>query len=235
MVHNLVCGSFVMVGSGVDSVINGQREPRYTPYHIPHRTEVLGFMTILHGDDRFYNNIFIQNTPVPKNYLKGWDPKREPTNLEVGTHVWDEYPVYEDWIELFDIGKRRPDMGKLATGHFGHLPVWIHGNAYLNGAKAFKKEKDNLVDKKTKAYVTLQEKKGVYTLKTNVFDIVKDFKVKMIDTETLGKAFEPQQCYENPDGTPITFNEDYFGNKRSLKIIPGPFATADLKGEKIWD
>ena len=57
----------------------------------------------------------------------------------------------------------------------------------------------------------------------------------MIDTETLGKAFEPQQGYENPDGTPITFNEDYFGNKRSLKIIPGPFATADLKGEKIWD
>ena len=33
---------------------------RYTPYHMPHRTEVMGFMTILHGDDRFYNNIFVQ-------------------------------------------------------------------------------------------------------------------------------------------------------------------------------
>ena len=235
MVHNLVCGSFVMVGSGVDSIINGQREPRYTPYHIAHRTEVLGFMTILHGDDRFYNNIFIQNTQIPKDYLKGWDPKREPTNLEVGTHVWNEYPLYEDWIELFDIGKRRPDMGKLATGHFGHLPVWIHGNAYFNGAGAFKHEKDHLVDKKTKAYVKLEEKKGKYSLKTNVFDLVKDFKVHMIDTETLGKAFEPEEYYENPDGTPITFNTDYFGNKRGIKVIPGPFAKDELSGEIVWE
>ncbi|MBP5702902.1 MAG: right-handed parallel beta-helix repeat-containing protein [Lachnospiraceae bacterium] len=235
MVHNLVCGSFVMVGGGVDSIVNGQREPRYTPYHIAHRTEVLGFMTILHGDDRFYNNIFIQNTKIPKDYLKGWDPKRQPTNLEVGTHVWDEYPLYEDWIELFDIGKRRPDMGKLATGHFGHLPVWIHGNAYFNGAGAFKHEKDHLVDKKTKAFVKLEEKKGKYTLKTNVFDLVKDFKVHMIDTETLGKAFEPEEYYENPDGTPITFNTDYFGNKRGLKIIPGPFAKDELSDEIVWE
>ncbi|MBQ5426381.1 MAG: right-handed parallel beta-helix repeat-containing protein, partial [Pseudobutyrivibrio sp.] len=56
-VHNLVLGSFSLINSGVDSIINNQREPRYTPYHIRHRTEVAGFMTILHGDDRIYNNI----------------------------------------------------------------------------------------------------------------------------------------------------------------------------------
>ena len=115
MVHNLICGSFSMVGSGVDSVIDGKNQPRYTPYHIPHRTEVLGFMTILHGDDRFYNNIFVQNWQIPEDYLEGWDENREANNFEVGTHVWDEYPLYEDWIELFDIGKKRPNMGKLAT------------------------------------------------------------------------------------------------------------------------
>ena len=51
-VHNLMLGTFGLINSGVDSIVNGQREPRYTPYHIRHRTEVAGFMTILHGDDR---------------------------------------------------------------------------------------------------------------------------------------------------------------------------------------
>ena len=233
MVHNLICGSFSMVGSGVDSIINGQREPRYTPYHIPHRTEVLGFMTILHGDDRFYNNIFVQRWSIPKDYLKGWDKDRTPNNFEVGTHVWDEYPLYEDWIEQFGIGKPRPDMGKLANGHFGHLPVWIHGNAYFNGAGSYKNEKDKLVsDKKVK--VNLIEKNGEYKLDTDIFELVKDFKVHMIHTETLGKAFEPEEYYENPDGTPITFDTDYFGNKRGIKVIPGPVSDVKNAKEIIW-
>nr|MCR5031405.1 hypothetical protein [Lachnospiraceae bacterium] len=181
-----------------------------------------------------YNNIFLQNTPIPKDYLKDWDPNREPSNLEVGTHVWDSYPLYEDWIKQFDIGKPRPDMGKLANGHFGHLPVWIHGNAYLGGAKAFAKEKDKLVDKK-KATVTLVEKDGKYSLKTNIFDLVKDFAVHTIDTQTLGKAFEPEEYYENPDGTPITFNEDYFGNKRGLHVVPGPFAADSDPKTIVWE
>lgn len=63
-VHNLILGAFTAVGVGTDNVVNGVNQPRYTPYHIKHRTEVAGFMTILHGDDRIYNNIFIQNWPV---------------------------------------------------------------------------------------------------------------------------------------------------------------------------
>ena len=233
MVHNLICGSFAMVGSGVDSEIDGKNQPRFTPYHIAHRTEVLGFMTILHGDDRFYNNIFIQRTPIPEDYLEGWDPEKEPTNLEVGTHVWDGYPLYEDWIKQFDMDVHRPDMGKLASAHFGHLPVWIHGNAYLGGAGSFAKEEDKLVSD-AKAYVEMVEKDGEYTLNTNVFDLVKDFKVHMIHTSTLGMAFEPEEYYENPDGTPITFDEDYFGNKRGLNVIPGPLSDAGLAGQKLF-
>ena len=233
MVHNLVCGSFAMVGSGVDSIVNGQREPRYTPYHIPHRTEVLGFMTILHGDDRFYNNIFVQRRPIPADFLEGWNPEREAINLEVGTHVWDEYPVYEDWIKQFDIGLPRPDMGKLASAHFGHLPVWSHGNAYFNGAKAFAKENDKLICD-SPVSIEVVEKDGKFLIKTDVFDKVKDFKVHLINTDTLGEAFEPEEKYENPDGTPITFDEDYYYNKRGMNIIPGPVATADGIKEFVW-
>lgn len=233
MVHNLVCGSFSMVGCGVDSVINGQREPRYTPYHMPHRTEVMGFMTILHGDDRFYNNIFVQRWQIPDDYLEGWEPGRYANNFEVGTHVWDEYPTYEEWVSQFDFTRHRPDMGALANAHFGHLPVWIHGNVYCNGAGSYAKEEDKLVIKK-KVTVELVEKKGEYTLKTNIYDLLKDFKVHMIHTETLGKAFEPEMAYENIDGTPITLDEDYLGGKRGLNIIPGPFADAKAAASVLW-
>lgn len=72
--------------------------------------------------------------------------------------------------------------------------------------------------------IELVEKDGAYSLNTNVYDFVKDFKVHTIHTSTLGKAFEPEQMYENPDGTPITFDVDYNGNKRGLAVVLGPWA-----------
>lgn len=234
LVHNLVCGSFSMVGSGVDSIVNNQREPRYTPYHIPHRTEVMGFMTILHGDDRFYNNIFVQRWQIPSDYLDGWDENREPNNFEVGTHVWNEYPTYEEWIAQFDLDKARPDMGKLAEAHFGHLPVWCHGNVYCNGAGSYKHEKDKLVIEDS-VHIELSDINGEYKLVTNLYEKLNQFKVHMIHTETLGKAFEPEQQYENPDGTPITFDEDYLYVKRGIEVIPGPFASVSEAASILWN
>ena len=46
----------------------------------------------------------------------------------------------------------------------------------------------------------------------------------MINTETLGMAFEPEQLFENPDGTGIVFDTDICGNKREGEVIAGPFA-----------
>ena len=226
-VHNLVLGGFSLINSGVDSVVNGQREPRYTPYHIRHRTEVAGFMTILHGDDRIYNNLFIQAYPIT-------DKERKPTDAEhqaVGTAPFDIFPTYEEWYAPFMPGSR-PDMGALANVHFGHLPVWVDGNAYFNGASVCKHEKHKLSDKRSKVTIALEEKDGKYCLKTNVYSKLKDFADGIICTETLGKAFEPEQRFENPDGSDIVFDRDYFGNHRGTKTIPGPFANAE-DAEKV--
>ncbi|MGB4615841.1 MAG: right-handed parallel beta-helix repeat-containing protein, partial [Limnochordia bacterium] len=201
LVHNLICGSFTSVGGGTSW--------RYTPYHIPHRTEVMGFMTILHGDDRFYNNIFVQKWPVPPEEpaSEGQNvPPRRQENKVVGTHVFDEYPTYEEWIAQFDFTKR-PNMGALEPVHFGHLPVWSEGNAYLKGAKPWKKEVNCLVvEDGQEIKVELVEKDGEYYLETNIFEYIKDIHTRMINTEVLGKAFEPEQYFENPDGTPIRFD-----------------------------
>ena len=86
-----------------------------------------------------------------------------------------------------------------------------------------------------KARVTLIEKDGKYFLETDVFERLGRMRAHLITTDTLGQAFEPEAKYENPDGTPITLDEDYFGGKRGLTILPGPFAGADMKGIPVWE
>ena len=225
-VHNLMLGSFVLINSGVDSIVNGQREPRYTPYHIRHRTEVAGFMTILHGDDRIYNNIFVQNAPVT-------DPARTAMNSDyekVGTASFDIFPTYDEWISNFMMD-REPDMHALAQYHFGHLPVWIEGNAYFNGADVYGKENRCLVNKRARVKVELIEKDGKYVLKTNLYKSMKDFRDGIITSDILGCAFEPEQRFENRDGSAIVFDSDYSGEHRGIDTIPGPFAEG--KAERI--
>lgn len=56
----------------------------------------------------------------------------------------------------------------------------------------------------------------------------------MIQTETLGEAFEPEQRFENPDGTDIIFDADYYGNHRGPAVLPGPFAEASESFIKLW-
>lgn len=218
MVHNLICGALTCVGEGTGW--------RYTPYHIPHRTEVMGFMTFLHGDDRFYNNIFVQKWPdkdviIMHDSNDGFDTE----NRKAGTWMFDEYPTYEEWKAQFDFSQPA-NMSALEPVHFGHLPVWTEGNAYLGGAKACKNEVNGLISSED-VKVELLEKDGNYYLDTNIYDCLKAFMGRMINTDVLGMAFEPEQRFENPDGTDIQFDKDYFGGHRGVDVIPGPFANAE--------
>ena len=227
MVHNLICGALTCVGGGTG--------PRYTPYHIPHRTEVMGFMTILHGDDRFYNNIFVQKWPAaPFTVIHDSDDGQDEENREVGTHVMDEYPTYEEWIAQFDMNTDTPDMAKLAPAHEGRLPVWVEGNAYLGGAKACKNEINGLVNGEQPVQVEVELENVRPVLSTNVYELLEGFTGRRIDTQVLGKAFEPEEYFENPDGTPITFDQDYFGDHRGAHPLPGPFAGKDAVGQPLW-
>jgi hypothetical protein len=55
VIHNLIAGMICMYP-----------EPgRFTPYHLPHSTEVAGLSTIFSGDYRFVNNIFLGIGPMP--------------------------------------------------------------------------------------------------------------------------------------------------------------------------
>ena len=107
--------------------------------------------------------------------------------------------------------------------HFGKLPCWVDGNAYFNGAKSWKNEGNKYMGPDG-AYVELVEEDGKYFIKTNIYELLGDWTTAIIDSDVLGEAFEPEQRFENPDGSTIVFNRDYFGNERHLTAVPGPFA-----------
>ena len=58
------------------------------------------------------------------------------------------------------------------------------------------------------------------TLETNLYDLLPEMRTPSVTTMVLGKAFEPEEPYENPDGTPIYFDADYLGTS------PGPESPA---------
>jgi hypothetical protein len=227
VVHNLCLGPITNIGSGTDMHLkDGTVTRRYTPYHIPHRTEVAGMMTFLHGDDRVYNNIFVQNWPVKPVEVKKDMGFMMLDNQVQGTGVFNGFPTYEEWISHFDLENPQPNMMALQEYHFSRLPVWIRGNAYFNGAEIWEHEEECFRGG-SGAWARLTEKDGKLYLDTNLYDLLKGWTTEVIDSDTLGEAFEPEQRFENPDGSPIVFDRDYFGNHRSLSAMPGPFADGE--------
>jgi hypothetical protein len=227
VVHNIIAGGICAVGKGVNNGAPHKACPRFTPYHIPHRTEVAGFMTILHGDCKFYNNIFIQQKIRP--FLKAEMIKCEKDkndwddgNIIAGTFKYDSYPTYKEWEKLFE---GYCGMGSQTTDrYYTELPVWAEGNVYFNGAKPMKKEKDAIICKGDKVTIGYEEKDGKIFLKTNLYEFLPRKRCKLMHTDDIMMAFEPEEKYENPDGTPITFDTDFIGVKRTSAPIAGPFA-----------
>ena len=57
----------------------------------------------------------------------------------------------------------------------------------------------------------------------------------IINSDILGEAFEPEERYENPDGTDLILNEDYFGNHRGLSALPGPAVSGENLEAFVWE
>ena len=226
LVHNLVAGALTAVGRGTDNGSKTLKSARYTPYHVPHRTEIAGFMSFLHGDMRFYNNVFVQRPVHPMlvqaaEIMK--DGEWDDGNVYVGTWPYDAgYPTAEEWEREFEgycgMGSEPSDR------YYMHLPVWAAGNAYLGGARAWKKEADAYVDADSPVALELSERDGGWTLRTDIGALLPAAGQALVTTGTLGMAFEPEQPFENPDGTPIAFDTDFFGRPAGERPVAGPFA-----------
>ena len=155
-----------------------------------------------------------------------WDDR----NVVVGTVPYEKYPTFEEWDKMFEgyCGMASPASDR----YYMELPVWAGGNVYFNGAAPMKKETDACIVRGKKVYIRYAEKDGKPCIETNLYECMPEMKCNLMKTDDIAPAFEPEEKYENPDGSPIVFDTDFFGKKRSVTVQPGAFADGSADAEK---
>jgi hypothetical protein len=106
-------------------------------------------------------------------------------------------------------------------------PVAAAGNVFAKGAQASKFDREALRKPDFDLDFKLTRKEDGWYLDMN-FDgkWAEEQKRKLVTTELLGKAKIPGLPFENPDGTPLKLDTDYFGKQRNpANPTPGPFET----------
>ncbi len=247
LVHNLIAGSFAAVGRGTDNGAQKLPSARFTPYHVPHSTQIEGFMTILHGDVRILNNVFV-SLPLRECLQRmkdemGWPSTYEQNqwddnNLDVGTFPYSGYPSEKEWKSWFAVGLFQP-----ADRYYRHMPVWADGNVFLGGAKPSDLDHNDACDA-TPVSLTLEhdQANGSWHLGGNVTQRIEQAEESAgsplragVTTGSLGRAFEPEERFENPDGTPIDFTTDILGRQRTgTQVQAGPFASLSDFGHTLF-
>lgn len=230
--HNLIAGSFTFVGAGTNNAgLDHPESVRYTPYHVRHGTAVAGFMSILHGDAKFYNNVFIQQPVLPEwtDYIAAIGKDRLiEMNMRAGTLPYSGYPTPEAYRAMFTPQRIAGDR----TIYYKPLPVWCEGNVYCNGAEPTDLEQD--APRLEGVTLALAWEGDTCRVTTNLYRLLDARPTRMITTGVLGMAFEPEQPYENPDGTPLRLDRDLSGAARSEAPLPGPWEPAAEDAVRVW-
>jgi hypothetical protein len=147
---------------------------------------------ILGGDNRFYNNIFVE--------AHAEIPSRNAPNAERRKGYG---------MEVYDAVK---------------LPMQVDGNVYFKGAKPCISETNYIEKTDFDPKVKIVEQGENVYLHITLDKSFKSLNSKLVTTKLLGKALIPGQAYENPDGSPLKIDTDYFGRKRDeANPSAGPF------------
>jgi alpha-L-arabinofuranosidase len=206
-INNLICGKMV----------HRKVLERSTPYHFPHSTDIAGCAVVYGGDDRFKNNIFVGKDSVEM----------------VGTAHFNGYTnSLEEYIE--QVEKREP--GDLNIFLEVEQPVYINHNMYLNGAVSYEDEKNKLVKNDFSPEINILEKEdGVY-LHCKLPEEFEEFLGEVQTTKTLGRVRIVDMEFENPDGSELILDTDYFGERKTDRHVIGPINQLK-KGNnqvKVW-
>lgn len=117
------------------------------------------------------------------------------------------------------------------------LPMYVDGNVYFNEAEHFIDEK-NFIESALNPGISISEEDSNILLDILFDKSISKVKTKFVTTELLGKAMIPNQAYENPDGSPLDIDTDYFGNKRNKRNpSAGPFEKPEIGKQlrlKVW-
>jgi hypothetical protein len=118
------------------------------------------------------------------------------------------------------------------------LPVTAVGNVFTKAATGSKFERDALLKADFDTDIKLtQEPDGWYLTITLDKAWGASPRRQLVTTELLGKATIPDQPFENPDGSPLRIDHDYFGRKREASSpFPGPIevTAGGTQTYKVW-
>jgi len=118
------------------------------------------------------------------------------------------------------------------------FPLQTGGNLYYNGARPYSEEVQPVVQAGVDPKVSVvEEGRNVY-LHLTLGEAVKKSNTTLVTTELLGKAKIPGLAFENPDGSPLTIDSDYFGKPRNeASPTAGPFENpgAGPLTLKVWN
>ncbi len=197
-VGNLFCGSIRRI-KALD---------RTTPYHFPHSTAPLGTAFIFSGDDRYYNNIFLG----ARELIAG--------DSASGTSGYDGFCAsFEEYLEKLKAAPGVDHVKYFAVEH----PVYINHNAYLRGAEHFSREGDCAALGDFDPQFRICDENGSVYLEITLPEEFFRLDTQIQTTETLGAAHLSGALFENPDGSPLSLDRDYFGQKRRSGGPAGPF------------
>jgi hypothetical protein len=186
-------------GAYVQNLMTGQilsrPEPRrVTPYHPAHSTAVAGLVDIKGGDDRFYNNILVGKGDSAASAKAA----RKGSEAALGFGLW----VYDH----------------------REFPLLTGGNVYCNGAQPYSGEARDVVLPDVDPKVGIAEEGQNVYLRLTWDPAMRNPNATLVTTALLGKAKISGAAYENPDGSPLKIDKDYFGKRRSnSNPTPGPF------------
>jgi alpha-N-arabinofuranosidase len=118
------------------------------------------------------------------------------------------------------------------------MPSFFGGNVYLRGMTPPPEEPNPVVitDSIPKPRI-VKKADGFYLEWTANTDWDGGVIRKPVTSDLLGVAKVPGQRWENPDGSDLVINKDYFGNPRDeSNPVPGPFASLKegLMSVKVW-
>ena len=190
---------------------------RSTPYHYGHSTDIKGTALVYGGDDRIYNNIFLDTLKV------------ESQQYICGTEMYNGYPSsLEEYIERVD----KHGKGDVENYMRERQPVYIDGNYYGDGAKAYDREMNALVSDVASGALITEEEDGIY-LTITLAEGFENIATEPVTTKTLGMPRLVEELYENVDGTPLAITTDFFGNARGEHPTAGPIEGLKAGTQKI--
>lgn len=180
---------------------------RSTPYHLPHSTDIMGTSPVYGGDERFYQNIFVGGEKDPEEQ---W---------QYGTARYDEFTEsMEEYIAKVNAQGR----GDIHIFMRVRQPVYMGGNCYLDGAPVSLREHGG-VTSPTVSDIRLDVQEDRVYLEFNFGKECAEADTELITTEKLGIPRISEAPYDNPDGTELVIDRDYFGKVREKTPTAGPF------------